>query len=70
MDERAKFAGSDRVEKGIVIKLGPIGVLLEGDMNFGKFAMKLRYGQVAMKILRYGTDREIRADTPTRGPLN
>lgn len=27
-------------------------------MNFGKFAMKLRYGQVAMKILRYGTDRE------------
>lgn len=52
------------------MKLGPIGVLLEGGMNFGKFAMKLRYGQVAMKILRYGTDREIRADTPTRGPLN
>lgn len=23
-------------------------------MNFGKIAMKLRYGQVAMKILRYG----------------
>ena len=36
------------------MKLGPIGVLLEGGMNFGKFAMKLRYGQVAMKILRYG----------------
>ena len=37
-------------------------------MNFGKFAMKLRYGQVAMKILRYGPIGETRPDTPARGP--
>lgn len=39
-------------------------------MNFGKIAMKLRYGQVAMKILRYGPIGETRADTSLRGPLN
>lgn len=38
-------------------------------MNFGKIAMKLRYGQVAMKILRYGLIGEIRAESPATGPL-
>ena len=38
-------------------------------MNFGKIAMKLRYGQVAMKILRYGPIGEIRAESPATGPL-
>lgn len=37
-------------------------------MNFGKIAMKLRYGQVAMKILRYGPIGEIRAESPATGP--
>lgn len=37
-------------------------------MNSGKFAMKLRYGQVAMKILRYGTDRKIRAEVARDRP--
>ena len=30
--------------------------------------MKLRYGQVAMKILRYGPIGEIRAESPATGP--
>ena len=42
--------------------------LEEGVMNFGKIAMKLRYGQVAMKILRYGPIGEIRAESPAIGP--
>lgn len=37
-------------------------------MNFGKIAMKLRYGQVAMKILRYGPIGKIRAESPAIGP--
>lgn len=37
-------------------------------MNFGKIAMKLRYGQVAMKILRYGPIGETRAESPATGP--
>ena len=37
-------------------------------MNFGKIAMKLRYGQLAMKILRYGPIGEIRAESPATGP--
>ena len=37
-------------------------------MNFGKIAMKLRYGQVAMKILRYGPIGETRAESPAIGP--
>lgn len=37
-------------------------------MNFGKIAMKLRYGQVAMKILRYGPIGKIRAESPATGP--
>ena len=40
------------------------------DRDFGRFAMKLRYGQVAMKILRYGPIGETRADTSLRGPPN
>ena len=39
-------------------------------MNFGKFDMKLRYGQVAMKILRYGPIGETRAESPAIGPAN
>lgn len=30
--------------------------------------MKLRYGQVAMKILRYGPIGETRAESPATGP--
>lgn len=37
-------------------------------MNFGKIAMKLRYGQVAMKILRYGPIGKTRAESPATGP--
>lgn len=40
----------------------------DGVMNFGKIAMKLRYGQVAMKILRYGPIGETRAESPATGP--
>lgn len=52
------------------MQVGPIGVLLEGgmDRDFGRFAMKLRYGQVAMKILRYGPIGETRAESPATGP--
>lgn len=39
-------------------------------LNFGKIAMKLRYGQVAMKILRYGSIGKIRAESPATGPPN
>ena len=38
------------------------------DRDFGRFAMKLRYGQVAMKILRYGPIGETRAESPATGP--
>ena len=38
------------------------------DRDFGRFAMKLRYGQVAMKILRYGPIGKIRAESPATGP--
>lgn len=40
------------------------------DRDFGRFAMKLRYGQVAMKILRYGPIGETRAESPAIGPLS
>lgn len=32
--------------------------------------MKLRYGQVAMKILRYGPIGETRAESPATGPAS
>lgn len=32
--------------------------------------MKLRYGQVAMKILRYGPVGETRAESPATGPAS
>lgn len=40
------------------------------DRDFGRFAMKLRYGQVAMKILRYGPIGKIRAESPATGPAS
>lgn len=40
------------------------------DRDFGRFAMKLRYGQVAMKILRYGPIGETRAESPAIGPAS
>lgn len=40
----------------------------DGVMNFGKIAMKLRYGQVAMKILRYGPIGETRAEVARDRP--
>lgn len=40
------------------------------DRDFGRFAMKLRYGQVAMKILRYGPIGKTRAESPATGPAS